>query len=650
MPRRSLRTRLVVLSVTLVAGAIATTTTIVSLSTTASIQRQYRQNIANDASVYDALLGYAASHSSWAEMTPARLRKIGAGAGQVTITDQKLQVLAASTTTAGAPAKQAQPAATVDALAPDPTLSRSPQEGGIDVRAQGPFQLTAAERAAIDSAATQLVKCLILSGYTRATTQRYPDGRAYVTDSGNPVSAQAIRTAGKACNYTMIVGPPQSLTTSTVPNAPPESRSSTVPNLPPSTPGPPIPSLGGTFVDMTLLIGRLTTPTTHELAAARRLTALFRSCLRTVGQGLPDGYPAADRTDFLPSLIQLPMKAPAETCLTTARRTQLASYVAPPALLFISGRVASDPRPGLSSEAITRIILAATAILLIAVLAVVVAANGVSRPLRTLTGAVAGLRGAGHRLRVPASGTKEVAALTTAFNDMSAELAVADTRRKEMISDVAHELRTPLANIRGWLEAAQDGLAQPDAPFIASLLDESRLLQSIIDDLQVLALADAGRLTVNPEPIDLGDVLDQAVSAQRPAATSKQLGLALDRRGDLHGRGDPQRLRQAIANLVANAIRYTDQGSVTVSADGSGPDEILIRVADTGRGIRAEDLPHIFDRFWRAEKSRDRRSGGSGLGLAITERLIAAHGGRIDVQSTVGEGTTVSVRLPRAAR
>jgi two-component system sensor histidine kinase BaeS len=648
MPRRSLRTRLVVLSVTLIAGAIATTATIVSLSTTASIQQQYRQNIASDASVYDALLGYAASHPSWAAMTPAQLRKIAAGAGQVTITDPRRHVLAASTTTVAPPTTQAQPAATVDALAPDPTLSRSPQVGGIDVRAQGPFQLTAAERAGIDSAAADLAKCLIRSGSTGASTQRYPNGRAYLTDSGRPVSTDAVRALGKACDYTMIVAPPQSLTTATVPEPP----SSTVTSAPPETPSrssPPTPSRGATFIDMSLVTERLSIPTARELAAARRLTDLFRSCLRTDGQDLPSNYPSLRQVDFLPALVQLPMKAPAETCLATARRAQLASYVAPPALLFISGSVATDPRPGLSSAAVTRIILASTAILLIAVVAVLVAANGVSRPLRTLTGAVAGLRGGGHRLRVPTSGTKEVVALTTAFNDMSAELAVADQRRKEMISDVAHELRTPLANIRGWLEAAQDGLARPDQPFIASLLDESRLLQSIIDDLQVLALADAGRLTVNPEPIDLGDVLEQTVSAQRPAAAGKSLRLELDRRGDLRGRADPQRLRQAIGNLLANAIRYTDWGSVTVTADGSGPDEILIRIADTGRGISAEDLPHIFDRFWRAEKSRDRRSGGSGLGLAITEQLIAAHGARIAVQSTLGEGTTVSVHLPRTS-
>ncbi|HEY7049769.1 MAG TPA: ATP-binding protein [Jatrophihabitantaceae bacterium] len=623
MPRRSLRTRLVVLSVTLVAGAIATTATIVSLSTTASIRQQYRQDIASDAAVYDALLGYAATHPSWSGLTSLQVRKIAGRSGQVTITDLKRRVLATSTT-AAAPAKTAQPAATVDALAPDPTLSRSLQEGGVDVRAQGPFLLTAAERAPIDAAAAQVAKCLGRIGYTGISTARYPNGRAYVVQNGTPITPEL---GEQSCPLPSVLS-----------GAPAYSSV-------PEASGDPSRSSGGP-AQVTIHGAPLSRPTARETAAARQLTDLFRSCLRMGRQPLPDGYPASDRVDFLPALAQLPMKAPAQTCLATARRSQLAGYVAPPALLFISGSVATHPRPGLSTAAIQRIVLATGAILLIAVVAVLIAANGVSRPLRTLTGAVAGLRRGGPRLRVPSAGTKEVVALTDAFNEMSSELAVADAQRKEMISDVAHELRNPLANIRGWLEAAQDGVATPDPPFIASLLDESRLLQSIIDDLQVLALADAGQLAVDPEPVDLGELLEQTVSAQRPAATGKGLRLELVRDGDLRGRGDPQRLRQALGNLVANAIRYTDRGSITVSADAQ-PNEIVVRVADTGRGISAADLPHIFDRFWRAEKSRDRRSGGSGLGLAISERLIAAHEGRIDVQSTLGEGTTVSVHLPR---
>jgi two-component system sensor histidine kinase BaeS len=315
--------------------------------------------------------------------------------------------------------------------------------------------------------------------------------------------------------------------------------------------------------------------------------------------------------------------------------------------LFISGSVATNLRPGLSREAIERIVAAAAAILLLAVVGVMLAANGVSRPLRVLTGAVGRMRGGEQPMRIPTTGTKEVAALTEAFNHMSADLAAAGTRRKEMISDIAHELRTPLGNIRGWLEAVQDGLVAPDSKLVASLLDESRLLQSVIDDLQVLALADAHRLVIHPEPIDLGHVLEQVTEAQRLNAAAKGLRLDLVRHGDLGCTADPDRLRQAIGNIVTNAIRYTDHGAVTITAAGTDQG-IELDIADTGAGISADELPHIFDRFWRAEKSRDRRLGGSGLGLAITRHLVHAHSGRIEVRSTPGAGTTFRVHLPRS--
>ena len=623
MSRRSLRTRLVILSVALVTCAIATTAAIVSLSTTASIQQRYRQDIASDAEIYNTLLGYAATHPSWSTMTPAQLRKIGSGAGQITITDTKRRVLVTSDPGTPPLAADTRPAAVVDALSPDANLSRSPQPGGIDARAEGPFLLSAAERQRIDEAAAKAKDCLAKLGAVDITALRYPNGRTYLSKSSGAVSPY---TTVDDCGSVIALDP--------------GALSGTGTPLPPSKSG----ASGDVGVRASGDV--LTIPTRRELTAAIQLTSLFQSCLRTAHQSMPSNYPLIKQVDFLPVLVELKLSTPAETCLGTARRTQLASYVAPPAMVFISGSVATELRPGLSRSDIQRIVLAATAILLIAVVAVLLAASGISRPLRTLTGAVDRMRRGEQQLPVPATGTKEVATLTAAFNDMSAELVRAEARRKEMISDVAHELRTPLGNVRGWLEAVQDGLATPDPPLIASLLDESRLLQSIIDDLQVLALADTDRLVVHPEPIDLGDVLEQVVAAQRLNATAKGLRLELVRGGDLSCSADPGRVRQAIGNLVTNAIRYTDGGTVTITADGTQSD-ILLAVADTGPGISPEDLPHIFDRFWRAEKSRDRRSGGSGLGLAITEHLVRAHGGRIEARSELGRGTTVSVHLPR---
>lgn len=229
-----------------------------------------------------------------------------------------------------------------------------------------------------------------------------------------------------------------------------------------------------------------------------------------------------------------------------------------------------------------------------------------------------------------------------------------------MVSDVAHELRTPLSNIRGWLEGAQDGIADPDATFVSSLLEEAMQLQHIIDDLQDLAAADAGALRLHPEPVEIEDLLAHVAAAHQAQAEAAEVRLTV---AETDGRGpvpeitaDPVRLRQAVGNLVSNAVRHTPPGGrVTLRAYGAGDgeekggrEEIVVEVADTGSGIAPENLPYVFDRFWRAEKSRSRRTGGSGLGLAIVRKLVEAHDGRTGVLSTVGEGSVFTLRLPVA--
>ncbi len=219
-----------------------------------------------------------------------------------------------------------------------------------------------------------------------------------------------------------------------------------------------------------------------------------------------------------------------------------------------------------------------------------------------------------------------------------------------MISDIAHELRTPLGNIRGWLEAAEDGVADPGMALISSLLEEALQLQSIIDDLRDLAAADAGQFRLRLEPTRLDELLRQVVSAQRARAEAVDVRLTARVPDRAHlGAGlnaDPVRLRQAVGNLVANAISHTPPGGeVTVTYMRMGS-HFIIEVIDTGSGISAEDLPLIFDRFWRADKSRSRRTGGSGLGLPITRQLVEAHGGHVTAASTPGQGSVFTIWLP----
>ncbi|AXG79202.1 sensor histidine kinase [Streptomyces paludis] len=344
------------------------------------------------------------------------------------------------------------------------------------------------------------------------------------------------------------------------------------------------------------------------------------------------------------------------TCVGSARREQLTSYVAGPALLFIDdpGATASAPGFDLSPANTGRIVGVTALVLALTVGASVIAGARLVRPLHALTGAAQRMRDGLDSAPVPVGSDNEIGRLAAAFNDMAVHRARLEEQRKAMVSDVAHELRTPLSNIRGWLEAAQDGLADPDPAFVSSLLEEAVQLQHIINDLQDLAAADAGALRLHPEPVCVDELLGQVAAAHQALADSAGVALAVSppEPGTDQPRphGDPVRLRQAVSNLVSNAVRHTPPGGrVTLRSYVTDPgDEVALEVADTGSGIPADDVPHVFDRFWRAEKSRSRSTGGSGLGLAIVLKLAEAHGGTAGVVSTEGEGSVFTLRLPVA--
>ncbi|WP_305787171.1 sensor histidine kinase [Symbioplanes lichenis] len=329
-----------------------------------------------------------------------------------------------------------------------------------------------------------------------------------------------------------------------------------------------------------------------------------------------------------------------QMCLDEARRAQLQPYVAPPALLFVTGQAVPAPSVDLSPGNRLRIVATAAAVLVVACAVTVVAGLRLVRPLRVLTAAAR--RPVESQQAVPVTTRDEIGYLATAFNDLAERRQAVERQRQAMVNDIAHELRTPLTTIRTWLETARDGAVPVDAEVLDLLVEEAVLLHHVVDDLRDLAAAEAGNLRVHPSPTYVKDLLEQVLDAHRTAAVT----LALHASGDPEVTVDPVRLRQIVGNLVSNAVRHTPPGgSVTVDLS-VRESRLRIAVTDTGTGISAEDLPKVFDRFWRADTSRTRATGGSGLGLAIARQLARAHGGDVTALSTPGIGSTFTVDIP----
>jgi two-component system OmpR family sensor kinase/two-component system sensor histidine kinase BaeS len=233
---------------------------------------------------------------------------------------------------------------------------------------------------------------------------------------------------------------------------------------------------------------------------------------------------------------------------------------------------------------------------------------------------------------------------------MTVSLAQAETLRKNLVADVSHELRTPLAIIQGNLQAILDGVYPLEMAQVAGLYDETRLLTRLVDDLHLLALADAGQLRLERLPLNLADLARQTVAQFGPVAETSGVRLELAADDDAPTVvGDADRLAQVFRNLLSNALRHTPAGGCITMRVAGADQQIVTQVIDTGSGIATEDLPRVFDRFYRGDKSRSRRDGGAGLGLAITRQLVVAHGGQIEVASTPGAGTTFTITLPAAA-
>lgn len=273
----------------------------------------------------------------------------------------------------------------------------------------------------------------------------------------------------------------------------------------------------------------------------------------------------------------------------------------------------------------------------------------VVQPVNDLAAAVRRMGRGEMDARVAVQGDDELANLGRSFNQMAADLARQETLRRHLVTDVAHELLTPLTMVRGNLEAIQDGLLTPDGPLIDSLHDEVMLLDSLITDLQELSLAEAGQMRLDWQDIAIIDVIEEAVKAIQPQAIAKDITISVDVPEHLPlVPMDARRMGQVFRNLLANGITYTEPGGHIKIVARLLETAVQIDVQDSGSGIAPEDLPHVFDRFYRGDKSRARTTGGSGLGLAIVKGIVEAHNGRVWVGSYPGQGATFSLTLPMA--
>ena len=279
-------------------------------------------------------------------------------------------------------------------------------------------------------------------------------------------------------------------------------------------------------------------------------------------------------------------------------------------------------------------------------------ARTLTRPVRQLTLATRAMANGALDQQVPVQSRDEIGELAHSFNQMSADLSRASQARKQMTADLAHDLRTPLSILRGYTEGLKEGRVDGSAKLYDIMHGEVEHLQRLVEDLRTLSLADASELTLNKRSVDPRALLERTALAYFMQAEEQGIQIRLDAAENLPSiLVDTDRMTQVLNNLVSNALRYTKQGEIALRAE-AGKSQVKLLVQDTGSGIAAEDLPYVFDRFYRADKSRQREivnensTNSSGLGLAIAKAIVEAHGGTIIVTSENGKGTAFTISIP----
>lgn len=312
--------------------------------------------------------------------------------------------------------------------------------------------------------------------------------------------------------------------------------------------------------------------------------------------------------------------------------------------------------PALAADLLTNYFAALTEILLIALFVSLAAAIAVSAftsrrivaPIDQMMAASRALSEGQYHLRIPVAGEDELGALAQTFNRMAESLENTEQRRLALLGDVAHELRTPLSNIRGTMEGLVDEIIPADSETFLEVQAEVSRLQRLVQDLEELSRAEAGLIKLEHQALDLGELIQRAVQRLQPQYDDQQVHLttAIDPRLPAI-EADPDRLTQVLLNLLGNALQYTPPGGSVQAAARQVQGRVVVEIIDTGIGLSRADLDSIFERFFRVDKSRSRAGGGSGIGLTIARHLIEAHGGSISAQSPgLGQGSTFRFSLP----
>lgn len=611
--RGSLLLRLLAATVVVSVLSVAATAYLAVRATTRAIQQEQVQAQVADAMVYDKLIGYAATHRDWSAAGDL-VRSLAESTGQrIAVTGRDGVPLAES----AAGVLPARASATLDPLNVDGSIAATVAADRIDPRAVGPFRLDDADRTRLRAIADDVVACL-----------RNPR-----TGPVDAVPQEAVKRPQT----------PIKVTVAEEPSGRPELKA----------------EAEDLYADTECRRGRdeLAEPTASERRALKALAELVNACMTRqrmpkVALGLGGAWTVGPELREIGPAPTPEVRAAYESCASGARREQLSGYVAPAALLYITapgGPTTARVSLDLSPANQVRIAGVSALVLLVTIGLTVLVGMRLVRPLHALTAAAGRMRDGDAGARVRVSGRDEIARLGAAFNAMSEQRQRVEELRRAMVGDIAHEMRTPVTNIRGWLEAADDGVVPLDAELVASLLEEALLLQHVIADLQDLAAVDAGELRLHPQEVEAAELLHAVADAFGAAADTGGVALAV-RAEPVAVTVDPIRLRQAIGNLVTNAIRHTPPGGRVTIAGRAEAGFLVIDVVDTGPGLPAEQQELVFERFWRAEKSRSRQTGGSGLGLSIVRKLAEAHGGTASVASVPGAGATFTLRLPISPR